>query len=168
LAKVLVLLVAMALRARLRRRRRDPHRLDESRADQALDHATPDPSLETYKAEFIEFRGTGPMVQAMIAGALDCSTLAPLPLAKGVIEADAKAIIIAHVGERSGNLLLGLLGANAGCAHPLDCRHEGRERCTNTFASGVLGPMFPLRHGLDLRRDITAAVGANLTCCAPG
>jgi hypothetical protein len=101
LAKVLVLLVAMALRARLRRRRRDPHRLDDSRADRVLDHAAHDRFAnldKTYKAEFIEFRGTAPMLQAMIAGALDCSTLAPLPLAKGVIEADLKAIIIAHVG----------------------------------------------------------------------
>ena len=31
---------------------------------------------KTYKIEFTQFQGTAPMVQAMVAGALDCSTQA--------------------------------------------------------------------------------------------
>ena len=42
---------------------------------------------KTYKIEFIQFQGTTPMVQAMAAGALDCSTQAPLSLAQGAVAA---------------------------------------------------------------------------------
>ena len=57
-----------------------------------------------YKIEFTQFQGTAPMVQAMVAGALDCSTQAPLSLANGALQAKLEAYIIAqHVGERPGS-----------------------------------------------------------------
>ena len=59
---------------------------------------------KTYKIEFTQFQGTAPMVQAMVAGALDCSTQAPLSLANGALQAKLEAYIIAqHVGERPGS-----------------------------------------------------------------
>lgn len=41
---------------------------------------------KTYKIEWVQFQGTAPMVQAMLAGALDCATMAPLSLAQGHIK----------------------------------------------------------------------------------
>ncbi len=38
---------------------------------------------KAYKAEWTQFQGTAPMVQAMVAGALDCSTQGVLSLAQG-------------------------------------------------------------------------------------
>ena len=59
---------------------------------------------KTYKIEFIQFQGTTPMVQAMAAGALDCSTQAPLSLAQGAVESDLNAYIVAqHAGEKPGS-----------------------------------------------------------------
>src|SRR5438105_3350084 len=59
---------------------------------------------KAYKIEWTQFQGTAPMVQAMVAGALDCSTQAPLSLANGAIQGGLQAYIIAqHVGERPGS-----------------------------------------------------------------
>src|SRR5438876_11191570 len=56
---------------------------------------------KAYKVEWTQFQGTAPMVQAMVAGALDCSTQAPISLGQGAAQADLKAYIVAqHVGER--------------------------------------------------------------------
>src|SRR5262245_47420168 len=59
---------------------------------------------KAYRLEFTQFQGTAPMVQAMVAGALDCSTQAPLSLANGALQGNLKAYIVAqHVGERPGS-----------------------------------------------------------------
>src|ERR1700694_4360318 len=57
-----------------------------------------------YKVEWVQFQGTAPMVQAMVAGALDCSTQGVLSLSQGVISANLTAYIVAqHVGEKPGS-----------------------------------------------------------------
>ena len=38
---------------------------------------------KSYKVEWVQFQGTAPMVQAMVAGALDCSTQGVLSMAQG-------------------------------------------------------------------------------------
>src|SRR5471030_2782640 len=62
------------------------------------------PSIgKDYKIEWTQFQGTAPMVQAMVAGALNCSTQAPLSLENGAINANLQAYIVAqHVGEKPG------------------------------------------------------------------
>ena len=56
-----------------------------------------------YKIEWSQFQGTSPMAQALIAGALDCATQAPLSLANGVVGGNLKAYIVAqHVFEKPG------------------------------------------------------------------
>src|SRR5215216_1617369 len=51
---------------------------------------------KAYKVEWIQFQGTAPMVQAMVAGALDCSTQGVLSLAQGDASANLQAYIIAQ------------------------------------------------------------------------
>src|SRR5262249_24977607 len=59
---------------------------------------------KAYKIEWVQFQGTAPMVQAMAAGALDCSTQAPLSLAQGNVEMGLQGYIVAqHVGEKPGS-----------------------------------------------------------------
>ena len=58
---------------------------------------------KTYKIEWSQFQGTSPMVQAMRAGVLDCSTMAPLSMAQGYIESGLESYIVAqHVHEEKG------------------------------------------------------------------
>src|SRR5713226_3860873 len=59
---------------------------------------------KAYKIEWVQFQGTAPMVQAMVAGALDCSTQGVLSLAQGAIQAKLETYIVAqHVGEKPGS-----------------------------------------------------------------
>src|SRR4249919_1634380 len=46
-----------------------------------------------YKIEWVQFQGTAPMVQAMAAGALDCSTQGVLSMAQGAIQANLETYI---------------------------------------------------------------------------
>jgi NitT/TauT family transport system substrate-binding protein len=111
---------------------------------------------KAYNAEFTQFQGTAPMVQAMVAGALDCSTQAPLSLANGVIEADLKAYIVAqHVGERPGSFsVYWAVKEDSPIRAIADIK--GKSVGTNVFGSGILGPMFLLlrNNGLDPQKDI--------------
>jgi ABC-type nitrate/sulfonate/bicarbonate transport system substrate-binding protein len=111
---------------------------------------------KTYNAEFTQFQGTAPMVQAMVAGALDCSTQAPLSLANGLIEADLKAYIVAqHVGERPGSFSVYWAVKEDSPIRAI-ADMKGKSVGTNVFGSGILGPMFLLlrNNGLDPQKDI--------------
>ena len=111
---------------------------------------------KTYSAQFTQFQGTAPMVQAMVAGALDCSTQAPLSLANGVIEANLRAYIVAqHVGERRGSFSVYWAVKEESPIRAI-ADVKGKSVGTNEFGSGILGPMFLLlrKHGLDPQRDI--------------
>jgi ABC-type nitrate/sulfonate/bicarbonate transport system substrate-binding protein len=111
---------------------------------------------KAYKIEFTQFQGTAPMVQAMVAGALDCSTQAPLSLANGALQANLQAYIIAqHVGERPGSFsVYWAVKEDAPIKSIADMK--GKSVGTNVFGSGILGPMFLLlrRNGLDPEKDI--------------
>ncbi len=49
-----------------------------------------------YQIQWTQFQGTSPMVQAMRAGVLECSTMAPMSLANGAIESGLEAYIVAQ------------------------------------------------------------------------
>jgi ABC-type nitrate/sulfonate/bicarbonate transport system substrate-binding protein len=111
---------------------------------------------KAYKIEFTQFQGTAPMVQAMVAGALDCSTQAPLSLANGVLQAKLGAYIVAqHVGERPGSFSV-YWAVKDGSPIKAIADMKGKSVGTNVFGSGILGPMFLLlrRNGLDPEKDI--------------
>jgi ABC-type nitrate/sulfonate/bicarbonate transport system substrate-binding protein len=111
---------------------------------------------KTYNIDFSQYQGTAPMVQAMVAGALDCSTQAPLSLANGALQGDLQAYIVAqHVGERPGSFsVYWAVKEESDIKSIADMK--GRSVGTNVFGSGILGPMFLLlkKHGLDPQKDI--------------
>jgi sulfonate transport system substrate-binding protein len=111
---------------------------------------------KTYKIEWIQFQGTAPMVQAMVAGALDCSTQAPLSLANGAISGGLQAYIIAqHVGERPGSFSV-YWAVKEDSPIKTIADMKGKSVGTNVFGSGILGPMFLLlkKNGLDPDKDV--------------
>ena len=62
---------------------------------------------KAYKVEWVQFQGTAPMVQAMAAGALDCSTQGVLSMAQGAISANLETYVVAqHVGDPGPRRLL--------------------------------------------------------------
>jgi ABC-type nitrate/sulfonate/bicarbonate transport system substrate-binding protein len=96
------------------------------------------------------------MVQAMVAGSLDCSTQAPLSLANGAIQGGLQAYIIAqHVGERPGSFSVYWAVKDDSPIKTI-ADMKGKSVGTNVFGSGILGPMFLLlkKNGLDPAKDI--------------
>jgi ABC-type nitrate/sulfonate/bicarbonate transport system substrate-binding protein len=111
---------------------------------------------KAYKIEFVQFQGTAPMVQAMVAGSLDCSTQAPLSLANGAIQGGLQAYIIAqHVGERPGSFSVYWAVKDDSPIKTI-ADMKGKSVGTNVFGSGILGPMFLLlkKNGVDPAKDI--------------
>lgn len=111
---------------------------------------------KTYKVEWTQFQGTAPMVQAMVAGALDCSTQAVLSLAQGVVQANLQAYVVAqHVGERPGSFsVYWAVKDDSPIKTVADVK--GRSVGINVFGSGIYGPMALLfkRNGVDAEKDI--------------
>jgi ABC-type nitrate/sulfonate/bicarbonate transport system substrate-binding protein len=109
-----------------------------------------------YKIEWVQFQGTAPMVQAMVAGALDCSTQGVLSLAQGAIQAKLETYIVAqHVGERPGSFsVYWAVKDDSPIKTVADLK--GHSVGTNVFGSGILGPMFLLlkKNGVDPEKDI--------------
>ena len=111
---------------------------------------------KAYKIEWSQFQGTAPMVQAMVAGSLDCSTQAPLSLANGAIQGGLQAYIIAqHVGERPGSFSV-YWAVKEDSPIKTIADMKGKSVGTNVFGSGILGPMFLLlkKNGIDPAKDI--------------
>jgi ABC-type nitrate/sulfonate/bicarbonate transport system substrate-binding protein len=111
---------------------------------------------KTYKVEWIQFQGTAPMVQAMVAGAIDCSTQAVLSLAQGAAQANLQAYIVAqHVGEKPGSFSV-YWAVKEDSPIKTIADLKGKSVGTNVFGSGILGPMFLLlkRNGIDPEKDI--------------
>jgi ABC-type nitrate/sulfonate/bicarbonate transport system substrate-binding protein len=109
-----------------------------------------------YKIEWTQFQGTAPMVQAMVAGALDCSTQAPLSLENGAINANLQAYIVAqHVGEKPGSFSVYWAVKDDSPIKTI-ADLKGHTVGTNVFGSGILGPMFLLlkKNGVDPEKDI--------------
>jgi ABC-type nitrate/sulfonate/bicarbonate transport system substrate-binding protein len=111
---------------------------------------------KAYKIEWVQFQGTAPMVQAMVAGALDCSTQGVLSLAQGAAQANLQAYIIAqHVGEKPGSFSV-YWAVKEDSPIKTIADMKGKSVGTNVFGSGILGPMFLLlkKNGLDPEKDI--------------
>jgi len=111
---------------------------------------------KAYKIEWVQFQGTAPMVQAMVAGALDCSTQGVLSLAQGAASANLQAYIIAqHVGEKPGSFSV-YWAVKEDSPIKTIADMKGKSVGTNVFGSGILGPMFLLlkKNGLDPEKDI--------------
>ncbi|MBX9591444.1 MAG: ABC transporter substrate-binding protein [Hyphomonadaceae bacterium] len=111
---------------------------------------------KSYRIEWVQFQGTAPMVQAMVAGSLDCSTQAPLSLANGAIQGGLQAYIIAqHVGERPGSFSVYWAVKDDSPIKTI-ADMKGKSVGTNVFGSGILGPMFLLlrKNGVDPEKDI--------------
>ena len=111
---------------------------------------------KSYKVEWVQFQGTAPMVQAMVAGALDCSTQGVLSMAQGAISANLDTYIVAqHVGERTGSFSVYWAVKDDSPIKTI-ADLKGKTVGTNVLGSGILGPMFMLlkRNGLDPERDI--------------
>ena len=109
-----------------------------------------------YRIEWVQFQGTAPMVQAMVAGALDCSTQGVLSLAQGADKAGLQAYIIAqHVGEKPGSFSVYWAVKDDSPIKTI-ADMKGKSVGTNVFGSGILGPMFLLlkKNGLDPEKDI--------------
>ncbi|MCK9382323.1 MAG: ABC transporter substrate-binding protein [Sulfuritalea sp.] len=111
---------------------------------------------KAYKIEWVQFQGTAPMVQAMLAGALDCATMAPLSLAQGHIENGLNAYIVAqHVGERPGSFsVYWAVKADSPIKTAQDLK--GKTLGTNAYGTGVYYHMllWLQRHGLDPEKDV--------------
>ena len=111
---------------------------------------------KAYKVEWTQFQGTAPMVQAMVAGALDCSTQGVLSLAQGAAQANLQAYIVAqHVGERPGSFsVYWAVKEDRPIKSIADVK--GHSVGINVFGSGIFGPMALLfkRNGVDPEKDI--------------
>jgi ABC-type nitrate/sulfonate/bicarbonate transport system substrate-binding protein len=111
---------------------------------------------KAYKIEWTQFQGTAPMVQAMVAGALDCSTQGVLSLAQGAAQADLQAYIVAqHVGERPGSFSV-YWAVKEDSPIKTIADVKGHSVGINVFGSGIYGPMALLlkRNGVDPEKDI--------------
>lgn len=111
---------------------------------------------KTYKIEWVQFQGTAPMVQAMLSGALDCATMAPLSLAQGHIENGLNAYIVAqHVGERPGSFsVYWAVKADSPIRTAQDLK--GKTLGTNAYGTGIYYHMllWLKRNGLDPDKDV--------------
>ncbi len=111
---------------------------------------------KSYKVEWVQFQGTAPMVQAMAAGALDCSTQGVLSMAQGAIQANLQTYIVAqHVGEKPGSFSVYWAVKDDSPIKTITDM-KGRSVGINVFGSGIYGPMALLlkRHGVDAEKDI--------------
>jgi ABC-type nitrate/sulfonate/bicarbonate transport system substrate-binding protein len=109
-----------------------------------------------YKVEWVQFQGTAPMVQAMAAGALDCSTQGVLSMAQGAIQAHLETYVVAqHVGEKPGSFSVYWAVKDDGPIKTIE-DIKGKSVGINVFGSGIYGPMALLlkRHGVDPEKDI--------------
>lgn len=115
------------------------------------------PNLGTkYQIEWVQFQGTAPQVQAMLAGALDCSSQAPLSLGQGATASGLDAYIVAqHVGEQPGSFsVYWAVTEDSPIKTIADVR--GKTVGVNVYGSGVHGQMAMLlkRHGVDPEKEI--------------
>src|SRR4029077_9145660 len=109
-----------------------------------------------YKVEWVQFQGTAPMVQAMAAGALDCSTQGVLSMAQGAISANLETYVVAqHVGEKPGSFSVYWAVKDDSPIKTIGDM-KGKSVGINVFGSGIYVPMALLlkRNGVDAEKDI--------------
>lgn len=115
------------------------------------------PSLGTqYDIEWVQFQGTAPMAQAMIAGAVECSTQSALVLANGYLQGGLESYVVAsHVDSTPGHFApYWAVRDDDGIDEVRDL--QGKTVSINVLGSGLYGPlsMYLEEGGLDPRRDI--------------
>jgi len=111
---------------------------------------------KTYKIEWSQFQGTSPMVQAMRAGVLDCSTQAPLSLAQGYNESGLESYIVAqHVHEEEGYFSPYWAVKKDGDIKSAEDL-KGKVIGTNAYGSGVYFQMvlWLKQRGIDPEKDV--------------
>lgn len=111
---------------------------------------------KSYNIEWSQFQGTAPLVQAMLAGALDCSTQAPLSLALAASQAGLEASIVAeHAGEKNGHFSVYWAVLEDS---PIKTVADLKDKTVglNVYGSGVWGPLAIVlkRAGLDPESDV--------------
>jgi ABC-type nitrate/sulfonate/bicarbonate transport system substrate-binding protein len=110
----------------------------------------------TYKIDWIQFQGTSPMVQAMVAGALDCSTQAPLSLALGAEGGGLKAYIVAqHSAEKPGYFSV-YWAVKKDSPIKTIADLKGKTIGVNVYGAGINAPMLMLlkKNGIDPDADV--------------
>jgi len=109
-----------------------------------------------YNIQWTQFQGTSPMVQAMRANVLDCSTMAPLSMAQGYIESGLKSYIVAqHVQEQQGYFSpYWAVKKDSPIKSAADLK--GKVIGTNAYGSGVYFQMvlWLKQHGIDPEKDV--------------
>jgi ABC-type nitrate/sulfonate/bicarbonate transport system substrate-binding protein len=109
-----------------------------------------------YNIQWTQFQGTAQMVQAMVAGALDCSTQAPLSLGQGAASAGLQAYVVAqHVGEKPGGFsVYWAVKDDSPIKSVKD--FKGKTVGINVLGSGIYGPlaMHLRKNGIDPEKDI--------------
>jgi len=111
---------------------------------------------KTYQVKWTQFQGTSPMIQALRANVLDCSTMAPLSLAQGAVESGLKAYIVAqHVYEKKGNFTVyWAVKDDSPIKSAADLK--GKVLGTNAYGSGVYFNLvlWLKKNGLDPEKDV--------------
>jgi ABC-type nitrate/sulfonate/bicarbonate transport system substrate-binding protein len=109
-----------------------------------------------YKIEWSQFQGTAPMAQAMLAGALDCSTQGVLSLAQATIRGKLESYIVAqHLGENPKSFsVYWAVKDDSPIKTVADLK--GKTVGTNVLGGGLYGQfaMVLQAHGVDPKRDI--------------
>ncbi|MFD2236575.1 ABC transporter substrate-binding protein [Aureimonas populi] len=109
-----------------------------------------------YNIEWVQFQGTAPMAQAMIAGAVECSTQSALVLANGHLQGGLESYVVAsHVDSTPGHFSpYWAVREDDPIREVADLR--GKTVSINVLGSGLMGPltMYLEEGGLDPRRDI--------------
>lgn len=109
-----------------------------------------------YNIEWVQFQGTAPMVQAMIAGALDCSTQGALSLANGHIQGGLESYVVAsHLGTAPGSFSP-YWAVQEGSEIKTGADLKGKTVGINVLGSGLYGQLFLFlkQSGLDPKADI--------------
>lgn len=111
---------------------------------------------EKYQINWTQFQGTSPMVQAMRAGALHCTTMAPMSLANGYINSGLKSYIVAqHVHEEPDSFsVYWAVSDDSEIKTAEDLK--GKVIGTNAYGSGVYFHMllWLQQHGIDPEKDV--------------
>ncbi|MRX50034.1 PhnD/SsuA/transferrin family substrate-binding protein [Paracoccus sp. S-4012] len=109
-----------------------------------------------YNIEWVQFQGTAPMVQAMIAGALDCSTQGALSLANGNLQGGLESYVVAsHLGTAPGSFSpYWAVMEDSDITEGADLK--GKTVGINVLGSGLYGQLFLFlqQSGLDPKADI--------------
>jgi len=109
-----------------------------------------------YKIEWSQFQGTSPMMQALRAGVLDCSTMAPLSMAQAYLESGLESYIVAqHAHEEKGYFSpYWAVKKDSPIKSAADLK--GKVVGTNSYGSGMYFQMvlWLKQQGLDYKKDV--------------